>query len=391
MKYFFVAFVGILFFPVGVHAAVIINEIAWMGTVVAASDEWIELYNDGTEDVSLDGWKLVADGGAPTISLNGSIVAGGFYLLERTDETTVPDQTADKIYTGDLANAGETLTLFDGAGVVIDTIVGGADWKDVGGNNTTKDTAQRQQDGSWITGVPTPKAVNTTTPATSPSSSGSPSASSGGSSTTKKVTGGYKQIVFAYAGPDMMAIAGADVLFEGYAVSEVNDPLSSAKYEWSFGDGGRGGEKERRHAYQEPGTYIVVLEVQAKKQKHKDSLIVEVIPADVHIKHVEHGPSGYVEIENKSQHEIDLSGWHLAIDHVRGRRPTGIFTIPRNTRMLPYASVKFPASITKLTPGSSDVVVLQFPDGRSTSLSGGTQPEDGDGGMVIQNDSGLGE
>src|SRR5690606_34887114 len=123
--------------------------------------------------------------------------------------------------------------------------------------------------------------------------------------------GGYKQIVFAYAGPDMLAIAGADVLFEGYAVSEVNDPLSSAKYEWSFGDGGRGREKERRHAYQEPGKYVAVLEVHAKKQKHKDSLIVEVIPADVYIKSVEPGPDGFIEIENKSHHEVDLSEWHL--------------------------------------------------------------------------------
>lgn len=365
MKYFFVALVGIFLFPVGVHAAVIINEIAWMGTVVSASDEWIELYNDGAEDVSLSGWKLIADDGAPTIALSGSIAAGGFYLLERTDDTTVPDQTADKIYTGDLANGGETLKLLDSTGTEIDAVVGGSDWGTAGGNNTTKDTAQRQSDNTWITGVPTPKVVNTTIPSTPPSSGGSSGSSSGSSSTAKKVTGGYKQIVFAYAGPDMMAIAGADVLFEGYAVSEVNDSISSATYEWSFGDGGKGREKERRHAYQEPGKYVAVLQVHAKKQKHKDSLIVEVIPADIYIKSVEPGPDGYVEIENKSQHEVDLSGWHLVIDHVRGRRPAGVFTIPRNTRILSQTSVKFPAAITKLAPGSSDVVVLQFPSGES--------------------------
>ena len=31
--------------------AVVINEIAWMGTTLSTSDEWIELYNRGTEAV----------------------------------------------------------------------------------------------------------------------------------------------------------------------------------------------------------------------------------------------------------------------------------------------------------------------------------------------------
>jgi len=40
----------------------------------------------------------------------GFITAHGFYLLERTDDTTVSDIGADQIYTGGLNNNGETLT-----------------------------------------------------------------------------------------------------------------------------------------------------------------------------------------------------------------------------------------------------------------------------------------
>ena len=90
--------------PEGVRAAVFINEVAWMGTSVSDTDEWIELYNDGAEEVALAGWTLRGAGTAPNITLSGNISGGGFYLLERTDDTTVPSVTADKIYTGALGN-----------------------------------------------------------------------------------------------------------------------------------------------------------------------------------------------------------------------------------------------------------------------------------------------
>ena len=37
---------------------VVINEIAWMGTKANSSDEWIELYNNTSQDISLEGWTL---------------------------------------------------------------------------------------------------------------------------------------------------------------------------------------------------------------------------------------------------------------------------------------------------------------------------------------------
>ena len=62
---------------------IVINEIAWMGTKIEANDEWLELYNAGSGDVSLSGWKLeTADGGIGA-DLQGVIPAGGFFLLER--------------------------------------------------------------------------------------------------------------------------------------------------------------------------------------------------------------------------------------------------------------------------------------------------------------------
>ena len=139
-----------------------INEIAWMGTTTSSSDEWIELYNTTTSAIDLTGWQLKATDGTPSITLSGSIPAGGFYLLERTDDNSVPNIPADLVYTGALENGGETLELRDGTGTLIDSVNG---WS--AGDNTTKATMERNGTG-WQTatatydvGLGTPKAANT--------------------------------------------------------------------------------------------------------------------------------------------------------------------------------------------------------------------------------------
>ncbi len=107
---------------------VIISEVAWAGTRASANDEWIELWNPGSTDADLAGWTLT-DGGDITVPLSGTLGAGDFYLLERTDDTTVADVAADRIYTGALANGGESLYLIDGAGRTVDTANGdGGPW-----------------------------------------------------------------------------------------------------------------------------------------------------------------------------------------------------------------------------------------------------------------------
>ncbi len=158
-----------LLIPIGsVSASVYINEIAWMGTgnVGArgdSNDEWIELYNDAALAVDLTGWTLQAADGSPHVLLKGSIRGGGYFLLERSDDSSVPSVKADAIYSGGMENGGEVLVVRDPKGAEIDRVDGGVNWKNIGGNNDTKETPQRSSEG-WITGVPTPRTLNTTAP-----------------------------------------------------------------------------------------------------------------------------------------------------------------------------------------------------------------------------------
>lgn len=108
--------------------AVVINEIAWMGTGGTAklsNDEWIELYNTTNQTIDLTGWTLKSLTGTapdPQITLAHSIQPFGFYLLERTDDTTVSDVLADQIYTGPLLDTGENLELKDPSDLLIDAV-----------------------------------------------------------------------------------------------------------------------------------------------------------------------------------------------------------------------------------------------------------------------------
>ena len=147
---------------------VAINEIAWMGTEASYNDEWIELYNNTDFLINLGGWVLKAGDGSPEINLTGIISAKSFYLLERTDDYSVPGISADQIYTGALGNSGENLELYDSSGNLIDSVNCGSDW--FAGDNSTKQTMERKNPQSsgndsinWATSQNTggtPKAQN---------------------------------------------------------------------------------------------------------------------------------------------------------------------------------------------------------------------------------------
>ncbi len=108
---------------------VVINEVAWGGTKASPFDEWIELRNNTQRLIDLTGWRLTSYDGILAIKLTGIIPAGGFYLLERTDDHTISNIQADQVYAGALSNPGERLELLDRQGNIVDTANGdGGSW-----------------------------------------------------------------------------------------------------------------------------------------------------------------------------------------------------------------------------------------------------------------------
>jgi hypothetical protein len=133
--------------------SILINEIAWAGTIASSNDEWIELYNQTNQPITLDGW-LLTDGNDIAISLSGELSAHGFFILERTDDSTIASIPADQIYSGGLNNSGEPLWLKDPSGATIDSAnVGGGKW--TAGNASSRESMERRggfdHSGNWGT------------------------------------------------------------------------------------------------------------------------------------------------------------------------------------------------------------------------------------------------
>ena len=141
---------------------IVINEIAWMGTAISPNDEWIELYNPTSSPIALTGWRIEAQDGTPSILLDGTIPASGYFLLERTDDTSAPEIAADIIYAGALENGADALTISDASGNTVDIV---SSWS--AGDNNSKET-MALVNSIWANGPAggTPKAANTTAPFT---------------------------------------------------------------------------------------------------------------------------------------------------------------------------------------------------------------------------------
>jgi len=88
-----------------------INEIAWMGTIASANDEWLELKNNTDYSIDLSQWEIQTDDSAPAIKLTGVILPHEYLVFERTDDNTISDILAFQVYTGSLSNNGEQLFL----------------------------------------------------------------------------------------------------------------------------------------------------------------------------------------------------------------------------------------------------------------------------------------
>lgn len=143
--------------------SVIINEIAWMGSTRSASDEWLELKNTSALEIDISGWSLInADEDISVKIAEGTKLAPGkFYLLERSDDDSVPNIKADAFFSGNISNSNESIRLLTADCQIADESAALPSWS--AGNSQARKTMERKSDLSWITSAAvngTPKAEN---------------------------------------------------------------------------------------------------------------------------------------------------------------------------------------------------------------------------------------
>src|SRR3989344_2681983 len=165
----------------------------------------------------------------------------------------------------------------------------------------------------------------------------------------------YKPQISVSALVPSRGIVGAPVLFDATAIGLKKEPLMSARYTWSFGDGGFGEGKKIVHTYHYPAVYVVMVDASSGEWSASDRKEIVIAQPELRISTVKEGGDGFIELRNGGADEVDLSNWQL-------RSGTRTFSIPEGTRIGAQKAVPFPALITNISADSRSTTLL-YPNG----------------------------
>ncbi len=345
-----------LLVPSFTEAAVLLTEVAWMGSATSANHEWVELYND-VSSVDVSGW-ILTDGMNLNISLSGIIPAQSYAVLERTSEESAKGN-AFLIYTGSLVNTGATLKLTRSDGGIEDQVAGGENWGSIGGDNLTKETAQYTTSG-WVTRAATPGAANSSAAQDSEDEQEEEEETDSEKPTVIKTSDG-EAVQMVLPGMTLKLSVLAQKL--GYVHQPIDFMVTpsgvgktfidSLSYEWNFGDGTTALAKEPIHSYQFPGTYVVTVYGGYKRQEQVARHEITILPVTMSLTT---SSAGDLQLHNESPYEIDISNY--TVDG--GKK----FTFPARSVLLPnqtitLASEKIGTAHKAVIKDTAGAVVLQ--------------------------------
>jgi hypothetical protein len=256
----------------------------------------------------------------------------------------VPGIVADLVssFGSGLNNSGAVLILKDSNGNQVDRTDALSGWP--AGDNDTKDTMQKNGAG-WITAAGTPKSVNAqngsqVTPQPLPSSEVSSLPDSGW---PEYIPPEDRPSVSVYAGKDFTGVVGAESEYRGVALGPDKKPLEKARFVWNFGNGEIKEGQNIFYCHKYPGEYNVVLSVVWDGQSFSDSLVVKIVASEVKISEIKTGAGSFIELQNSSRYEINISRWIL-------RAGTDVFIFPSESRMRPGSYLAVSSDATKLEP-----------------------------------------
>lgn len=343
--------------PFFVHGSVMITEIMYDPEGNDTGREWVEIWNDGGETVDISGWWFYEGSNHGFQNTEASVLPAGGYAIIADNPALFsadwPDISAVILDSSafSLKNTGELIAMRDAEKNDV-VSVSYLPEESADGNGASLQLFQAV----WQAAAPTPGAPNESEASHTfqssepdvPAPNPPPSADAGWVPDNKNIS--------VSANAPGRVIVGADSLFHARAFGISGTPLEEADYVWNFGDGTiKKGEKVL-HAYKYPGEYVVFISVQSGKYSAADRLLVTAKPADIRISRAVAGTDSFVELENRSSRELNLSFWQLYNGYSR-------YVFPENTILLPNTKVIFPYSATGLLILSPSDVSLLYPNG----------------------------
>ena len=366
------------FFPFAVLAQVEITEIMYDVSGADKGYEWVEIYNASNVPVDVSEWWFF-DGSGNHGFQNDTPVSlpPGAYAVIVDDPAKFSEMFGDipalvlDSSSFSLKNTGELIAIRDNEKNDVDSVPYTPLPEASGGG-----LSLQKIDGMWQAAPPTPGVGNTTSGSTSSAEKRGEGVSASRENHSVQTTA-PKSLSHGVSGagavayeklPRMTAaiaplpntlVAGTPIRFEGVLFGLKGDPVTSGgRFVWSFGDGGtRRGKKVVSYTFKYPGKYAVVLTASSGEYSASARVNIEVVPASVAISTIGTGEDSFVEVENTSDFDLDLSGWKLRSGGV-------VFTIPEHTIILPHTKIRFAQEYTKFVLNKNSRVELFYPNGK---------------------------
>src|SRR3989338_7568874 len=361
-----------LFLPIATSAQVVISEIMYDAPGLEGSGEhdWIEVFNAGASAVDISAYRFFEAGTNHTLKLesgSATLPSVGYAIIASATSTFLADWPA---FSGTLFDSSFNLnSAGELIGIRVDTSDTTHDFtyvpSDAATNNGSSLHRASATAATFSAGTPSPGTgsltvtgsssgnlnSNSNSDATATPSQSSPSQTLTASAPVSSASNfPVEPQIFAYAGKDREAIAGADSIFEARAFNKNKEQIQPGRFLWTFGDGATAEGQTVMHHFPQPGRYAVVLDIADGLFSASHQVIVTVLP--VSIKLTLH--NGDIVLSNSSPQNLDLSYWNLRSD---GK----IFMNHKNTILLGNATVPFTKEITKLQ--ATDDAALLYPNG----------------------------
>lgn len=355
---------------------VVINEIFYdppqSGT--DSDYEWIELYNNTSEEITLINWTI-SDAQGTDIIPELIIPPESFAIVaakEKFKENYNPEGLNIVYLNGaignGLSNNGDRLILKNNNGEVIDQLSYGSDRSLI---PYLPDVAEGHSLERCPFGIDT-DSENDFIDQKSP---------------TPGIGILPNQPPVAYAGNDQKITLGQTVNFSSYGSYDPDGKITY--YYWDFGDGTDSEEPNPSHCYESVGQYIVTLEVTDDSGATSCAQIIVTVnwpsySQDILINEILPNPSGneesdeFIELWNKGNTAVDLKGWKL----IDGSGSYYIISTKNfsSTIIPPGGFFVLYRDITKiaLNNSGSESLILLSPDGQEkdkVSYSGGVKED----------------
>ncbi len=362
---FILVFLFVLFGFKTAYAEVIINEVMYNPTD-GSGHEWIEIYNNGNEQVNLDGWRFFnsESSSAPLRTSSSFILEPNSYALITGSNSLV--SFSGQIFTSSqfsLPNDSSKYGTYKGVYSDANKTTGNSITYDTGLGANGDGNSLQLVNGTWIAATPTLGIVNQ-----SSSNDNNDNNENPGSNTTTTTVSGNGNILTKTVEPKQkvienptmkakilannLAFSGEPFGMQANILGYSNEKVVLGKAYWNFGDGSSFEQinnfEKFYHTYYYPGEYILSFEYYlysfSQNPEVTSKMTIKVLPTTVVISKIGDTKDFFIELTNNATSDMDISNWTI-------RAGGKTFLLPRNSMIMSKNKMTISGKITGFTYG----------------------------------------